>query len=259
MKVSKRFVDRAKPALKKFQKLLADARSRDVNESDTCVILADFLSEVLGYDKYSEVTTEFAVRSTFCDLAIKTGNKVRFLIEVKSAGTELRDNHLNQAVSYAAQQGVDWVLLTNGIVWQAHRMKFDQPINSDLAFEIDLCNPACKPSDLLVKLYLISKEAVSASAIDAFWERREATSRYVVAQILFSAPALKLVRRTLRSQFKGVKVTEEEIAQLLRDEVIKRELLEGDKANSATRMLKRGARRAARAKEAEVASVPPPA
>lgn len=43
--------------------------TRDVNESDTCVIISDFLADVLGYDKYGEVTTEFAIRSiTIADL-----------------------------------------------------------------------------------------------------------------------------------------------------------------------------------------------
>ena len=60
MRISKRFVDRAKPALRKYQKALEAAQSRDVNESDTRVIISDFVAEVLGFDKYSELTTEFA-------------------------------------------------------------------------------------------------------------------------------------------------------------------------------------------------------
>src|SRR5687768_16462172 len=134
MKVSKRFLDRAKGSLRRYQKILESARARDVNESDTCVILTDFLGDVLGYDKYTEVTTEFSIRSTFCDLAIKVGGRVQFLIEVKSAGTDLRDNHLRQAIDYAANQGIEWVLLTNGVVWQAHRVRFEQPIANDLVF-----------------------------------------------------------------------------------------------------------------------------
>src|SRR5688500_12420991 len=110
-KVSKRFLERAKSSLRKYQRAFEAARSRDVNESDTCVILSDFLADVLGYDKYSEVTTEFAVRTTFCDLAVKIDGTLRYLIEVKSVGTELKENHLRQAVDYAANQGVEWVLL----------------------------------------------------------------------------------------------------------------------------------------------------
>jgi hypothetical protein len=90
------------------------ARSRDVGESDTVLIATDFLADVLGYDKYSEITAEFVIRSTFCDLAIRTNGQLRFLIEVKAIGTDLKENHLRQAADYGANQGADWVLLTNG-------------------------------------------------------------------------------------------------------------------------------------------------
>jgi hypothetical protein len=51
IKMSKRFVDRAKAQLRRYQKIIESARARDVGESDTCVIVSDFLSDVLGYDK----------------------------------------------------------------------------------------------------------------------------------------------------------------------------------------------------------------
>jgi hypothetical protein len=159
MKVSKRFLDRAKGSLRKYQKLLESARARDVNESDTTVIISDFLAEVLGWDKYSEVTTEFCIRSTFCDLALKVDGRPAFLIEVKSVGTDLKDNHLRQAVDYAANSGIEWVILTNGIVWQAHRLRFEKPIDADEVFTVDLLDPLSKPARLLEKLYLVSREA----------------------------------------------------------------------------------------------------
>ena len=37
--------------LKQFQPILESAKSRDVNESDTVVIVTDILSEIFGYDK----------------------------------------------------------------------------------------------------------------------------------------------------------------------------------------------------------------
>src|SRR5215212_4998988 len=108
-KVSKRFLDRAKTHLRRYQKILESARTRDVGESDTVVIVTDFLSDVLGFDKYQDVTTEFAVKSTFCDLAIRVGGELRYLIEVKSVGTGLRDLHLNHVIA-VAREGVEWVL-----------------------------------------------------------------------------------------------------------------------------------------------------
>ena len=140
------------------------------------------------------------------------------------------------------------MLLTNGAVWQAHRLKFDKPISAELAFELDLLQSDAKPNVLIDKLFLISREAGGASAIDSFWHRREATSRYVIAQILLSAAGVGFVRSALRSHFRGLKIGDEEVSQLLCSEVIKREILEGDKAGQAERLIKRAARR--RAKDA---------
>jgi hypothetical protein len=246
MKVSKRFVDRAKPALRRYQKILESAKRRDVNESDTSVIVSDMLTDILGYDKYQEVTTELSVRSTFCDLAIKIHGRLQYLIEVKSIGTELKENHLRQAIEYGSREGIEWILLTNGHCWQAHRIRFEQPIDHDLVFEVDLLSDA-KPSDLLEKFYLVSREAGNATVIDLYWQSKEATSRYVLAQLLLSDAALHVIRRQLRSLFKGTKITPEELAVVLQTEVLKRDVLEGDKAVAAAKTVKRAVRRRRRA------------
>src|SRR3954468_17860694 len=93
--------DRLIGAIKRFQPIIQSAKARDVNESDTVIIVTDMLSEVFGYDKYSEITSEFAVRGTFCDLATKVDGTVQCLIEVKAIGTELKESHTKQAVDYA--------------------------------------------------------------------------------------------------------------------------------------------------------------
>ena len=62
-----------------------------MNESDTVVIVMDMLQEIFGYDKYSDITSEHAIKGTFCDLAIKLEGAVQLLIEVKAIGLELKD------------------------------------------------------------------------------------------------------------------------------------------------------------------------
>jgi len=56
----------------KFRKILSRAQERDVNESDTVTIVTDMLEEVFGFDKYSEITREYAIQGTYYDLAIKS-------------------------------------------------------------------------------------------------------------------------------------------------------------------------------------------
>ncbi len=69
--VPKKVEERLMAGIKRFQPIIASAKARDLNESDTVFIVTDMLSEVFGYDKYSEITSETAIRGTWCDLAIK--------------------------------------------------------------------------------------------------------------------------------------------------------------------------------------------
>jgi hypothetical protein len=62
---------RLSQAIKRFQPIIASAKSRDANESDTVIVVTDMFSEVFGYDKYSQITSECSIRRTWCDLAIK--------------------------------------------------------------------------------------------------------------------------------------------------------------------------------------------
>ncbi|HSF48578.1 MAG TPA: restriction endonuclease subunit R, partial [Burkholderiales bacterium] len=84
--VPTKVAERLSSALKRFQPILTSAQSRDVNEADTSIIVTDMLSDIFGYDRYSEVTREHAIRGTFCDLAIKMEGELQFIIEVKAIG-----------------------------------------------------------------------------------------------------------------------------------------------------------------------------
>ena len=65
-KVKERFI----VGIKRFQPILSAAKARDVNESDTVTIVNDLLAYVLGYDKYSEITSEFVIRGTYVDTSL---------------------------------------------------------------------------------------------------------------------------------------------------------------------------------------------
>ncbi len=103
--IPKKVAERLVAGIKRYQPILAAAKARDVGEADTVTIIKDMLSDIFGYDKYSELTSEFSIRGTFCDLAIKIVGILQTLIEVKAIGLDLKDQHVKQAVDYAANQG----------------------------------------------------------------------------------------------------------------------------------------------------------
>ena len=87
--VPKRVADRLVATIKRYQPIVSDARKRDVGEADTVTIVKDMLADVFGYDKYTEVTSEYAIRGTYCDLATRIDGALQALIEVKAIGLEL--------------------------------------------------------------------------------------------------------------------------------------------------------------------------
>lgn len=246
MNISKKIVERLSASIKRFQPILTSAKTRDVNESDTVIIVTDMLSEAFGYDKYSEITSEHAIRGTFCDLAVTIDSKIQFLIEVKAIGLELKDAYVKQAVDYAANKGVDWVVLTNGINWRVYKMTFAKPIDQELVADVDFLKLDIKKEEDIELLYLISKEGWQKKVLDDFHEQKQALSRFCIGAILLSEPVLDTVRRELKRVCPDVRISNEHISTVLFQEVLKREVVEGEKFESAKKKIVRSASRSLR-------------
>jgi hypothetical protein len=248
MAIPKRVYDRITADLKKYQGILIDAKRRDIAESDTVVVIVDMLCDLLGYNKYTEVTTEFAIRSTYVDLAVKVGEETRFLIEAKAIGMELKDAHVKQAIDYGANQGVEWVVLTNGVVWRVYKINFTQPIEKSLVFEVDFLVISPKDSQAIECLAALSRDGFTQSSMTALLQQRQATSKFSVAALLFSESVVATLRRELRRHFPDVRIDNEVLADVIKNDVIKRELVDSDDARQAQELLKKAIRKAARAK-----------
>ena len=229
--------ERLSQGIKRFQPILTNAKSRDVNESDTVIIVTDMLSEIFGYDKYSEITSEFAIRSTFCDLATKINGTVQLLIEVKAIGLELKDNYVKQAVDYAVNQGIDFVVLTNGIIWKAFKVAFTKPIDQEMVFEIDFIQLSNKNSEDIEKLFLLSKEGWLKSTLYDFHSQKQALSRFFLGAMIMSDTVVEVIRRELKKVSPDIKITSEQIRNVVFQEVLKREVVEGEKADEAKKKI----------------------
>ena len=238
--------DRLTAGVKRFQSVLASAKTRDVNESDTVTIITDMLADIFGFDKYSEITSEYVIRGTFVDLAIKIDGKLQLLIEVKAIGLDLKDAFVKQSVDYAANQGIDWVILTNGAVWQIYKVTFGKPVNQDLVLQIDFLNINPKSLNDLENLYLITKEGIGRSVLGDYHTQRQALSRFFIGAIVMSDPVLDVIRRELRKMSPDVKIDTEQIKEVLLQEIFKRDVVEGEKAEEARRKIARAISRVQR-------------
>jgi hypothetical protein len=259
IKIAKIVSSRLVKEIPKFQKILDKAKSRDVNESDTVTIIADVLSSVFGFDKYAEITSEQAIRGTYCDLAIKIDNKVKYLIEVKAVGIDLKGDHLRQASNYGANSGIQWIILTNGIIWEIHRMKFSQPIDHELVCKFDFSSLNPKKLEDQEKIYLLCKEGTASEAIEEYHDRAQMVNRFMISAISLTQPVLGTIRKELRRVSPGLKITDEEIKNILISEVIKREVLEGEEFTIASKKIKKASRKTeSKPVQTSTVSVQPP-
>jgi hypothetical protein len=247
MSIPKKVQDRFGARIKQFQAILEVQRSRDVSEADTVTVIKDMLCEIFGYDKYSELTSEHLIRGTYCDLAIKLDGKLVLLIEVKSIGTDLRENHVKQAVDYAANQGCEWVVLTNGIDWQLYHITFGKPIEKKLVANLNFLSLSPRKDQDCEHLYILTREGFGRNALAEFRDRKEATSRYMLAAVTLSEPIIAAIRRELR-RVSDVLVDTALLEKMMREEVLKRDVIEGDDAASAAKRVNRKVVRSVQAK-----------
>lgn len=242
MAISKRVTERIIQQLKRYQGLLAEAKDRDISESDTVVIIADMLADVLGYKKYIEITTEYAIRGTYVDLAVKVGDEIRFLVEAKAIGAALKEAYVKQAIDYGSNQGIEWVILSNGAIWQIYKILFKQPIEKSLIYEIDLLKTSYKNQQLLECMGNLSREGFTKSSMATFCQQQQITNKFSLAMIIMSPPMLNSLKKEIKKICPIVKIDEELIKTTLQNEVLKREVVDSDDAKQALELLKKAIR-----------------
>lgn len=216
--------DRLRAALRRLQKPLTDLHQRGANEGDTRLFVTDVLCDALGFDKYADLSTEYMVRGDYADYGIRIDQELVAFVEVKRVGTKLAPRHVHQAEMYAINEGVEWIILTNGAVWQVYHVTGGLPVELDLALEIDLLSnePTAKKVDFL---FYITRESLKRRDIDELWKAKRATSPMSLAAVLFSRPVTEAIRKELKRQTNH-SVDAAEIARLLRETVVRRECLE---------------------------------
>ncbi|MCF6473747.1 hypothetical protein FAF44_35985 [Nonomuraea sp. MG754425] len=215
--------DRVRAAVRRYNKPLSDLVARDANEGDTRLLITDFLCDGLGYDKYEELTTEYQVKGEFADYGIRIDKQLVAFIEVKRCSQKLNVRHLRQVQMYAVNEGVEWMLLSNGQVWQAYHMTAGLPVVIDLALEVDMLNGESLAAKTDALFYL-TKEAFKRRLIDDLWRARAATSPKSLAQVLRSDVVIDAVRKELRRQTSH-NADANEIDRILREEVLRPEAL----------------------------------
>lgn len=200
-------------ALKKIKPLLIDSRKRDLNETETANVVERLIETVLGYDLFKEVSAEEAVGSKAADYAIKLRGKRAFIMEVKRIQSKLKDRHVYQVKNYAANLGVPWCVLTNGIVFRLYHITFSESLRHDLVFEANLVDDPLEGT--VAKLWFLTRKGILKKELDAYWRKKRSLSEEGILGAVMSLGVLRAIRREIRKE-SGETISEVEIARALK-------------------------------------------
>lgn len=181
------------------KKYLTKKQNLDVNESATRIMVNYFLTDVLQYLELEEIKTEYAIRGEYADYVIQIKRKKHFVIEVKSIELDLNERHMRQSLQYAANEGIDWVLLFNGKQIQLYRVIFGKPLTNKKVFDLDLADltQLRRASQELVAL---TKPAVVKGELESFWKRFDALTPGSLIKTIYSEDVIKSIRSKVKKQ-----------------------------------------------------------
>lgn len=204
--------------LKNYKKKYLVDKYFELDESATRLMINSFLSDVLGYAELDEIKTEYTIKGTYADYVIQLDKKQHIVIEVKAIQINLSENHIRQALGYAANEGIDWVLLTNGKQWMLFRVLFEKPIKNILVFNFDLSIEESFKKAIIALEYL-TRKCVEKGDLEKYWERYIVIEPKNLCKYLYEPETIKLLKRMLKKEV-GINFSEEDLFEAIHKIVI---------------------------------------
>jgi len=221
---------------KRLTKLLANVgKPEGVSEDDTVTIVVDMLNGVFGFEKDSEITQQYRIKRKFCDVAVKLGDEIQYLVEVKPIGITLKDDHIEQAVNYAArEEKTDWVVLTNGIRWLVFRVLLTGKVSHEQVCDFDFMKMKPRTEKDQETLLMLCKRGVNKALIEELYEHQQVVNKHTIAAVLMRSDEVhKVIVRELKKQEPNAKPDKGEIARIINDQIMPRVIVENEKTTKA--------------------------
>jgi len=220
-KINRKIQERLRVGLRCFKLLLKAAKERDASRAATLAL--DLLSDLFGFDRYSEVTSELDNREAVYDFAIHSGNSVAMLIRISPVCSAPDDRYLLATAQHALLHGVEWIVLTNGIGWQVHHVEDTGKTRPEtpivLAFDLSHMQPG--RDSHIETLFLLTREGHKSAGLNHFRLRLEVTNRHYLGAMMLSDPVVTAVRRELRKLNPVLQITPLEIRENLAKGVLR--------------------------------------
>ena len=131
------------------------------------------------------------------------------------------------------------------------RVSFTKPVSHEQVIELDFPSLKHRNSADMQSLFLLSREAIKKSALPNYHEQLQATNRFLLGALILADPVINTIRREVKRISPGIQVGIDEIRKTLQEEVLKREVAQGDRAEEASKQVKKAQTRALRKKSKE--------
>lgn|GEM_PF-342458 len=190
---------------------LETLRRHSLKETPTRTIVVDPLLEAMGWDVRDpeEVQLEYpTIDGKSVDYALMINRKPVLLVEAKALDDPLDDvKAITQVVGYAANGGIVWCALTNGIRWKVYRSVEKCPAPDKLMFEVSLDPREAQDMsvhELAKGLWRLSREQMAEGTLDTLGEQTftDGKVRKALNQVVADPPAalLKAIRKAAKDE-----------------------------------------------------------
>lgn len=188
--------------IEELRRKLGKHRKDNLKEYPTRTIFIDPMLQALGWDVKDpdEVELEYpSIDGKSVDYALKINRKPVLFIEAKPLNDPLTDvKSITQVVGYAANAGVEWCVLTNGITYKVYRSTEKAEAPDKLLFEISI-DPEETEGMTIQKVAeqfeRFSRDAMAKGVLDEIGEQIFTTGKIRKAlDKLFLEPPNKLIR-----------------------------------------------------------------
>ncbi len=195
--------------IENLRRKLPRHKKTSMKEYPTRTIFVDPLLEALGWDVRDpdEIELEYpTLDGKSVDYAAKINKKPVLFIEAKALGDPLVDvKAITQVVGYAANAGVEWCILTNGIIYKVYHSTEKAAAPDKLLFEISLDpkdTEGVSVQQIAEQLFRFSYDSMAKGVLDEIGEQVFTTAKIRKAlDSLFLNPPSSFIR-LLRSQLK---------------------------------------------------------
>jgi len=177
-------------------------RKDNLKEYPTRIIFVDPLLQALGWDvrNSDEVELEYpTIDGKSVDYALKINHEPILFIDAKPLNNSLTNvKSINKLINYAANAGVEWCVLTNGVTYKVYQITDGVRAPDSLLFEISL-DPE-KTEGMTIKevaeqFARFSKDAIARGSLKEIGEQISTTVKIKKAlSKIFTEPPNTLIR-----------------------------------------------------------------